>query len=520
MFLDELTFPVTDLDGIGPAAVRSLAGLRVVNVAQLIRHYPIRYEDRATPVPLNRSTAQTPAVTVAEVVAHQSIRWKNGLALKVVIDDGTAAASMLCFGRNFLAKKLPVGSRIRITGPFEQNEFGEIQSGTFVFESFDQTLPAKEFDCILPVYPLGGSLTQGLLRRALRSCLDAYAGNIRNELPAGLMAERNIPSKSSCIRQIHFPDSIDEAKRARNTLIFEELFHLQFTVARRSTSRPVGDEPRCWDHKMPGRLIASLPFELTPDQSAVIEEIRSDLEGPPPMLRLLQGEVGSGKTLVAFLCCLGIIGTRRQAAFMAPTELLARQHADNAVRMLEPLGVRVAFLTGEVTGTARSVLVEALARGEIDLAVGTHALFSSDVAFRDLGLVVIDEQHRFGVEQRRGLAEKGVTPDVLALSATPIPRTLALTAFGDMDVSSIRTMPAGRLTVETHLVRMGNEDKVYDFVRRELAAGHRAYFVYPADRRIGENVAQERRRDVRQAFGGCVVGISRGPGAFEGPRGR
>ena len=197
------------------------------------------------------------------------------------------------------------------------------------------------------------------------------------------------------------------------------------------------------------------------------------------MLRLLQGEVGSGKTLAAFVACLGIIGSGRQAAFMAPTELLARQHAENAAAMLEPLGVRTALVTGEVGGKVRESLMEALSGGEIDLAVGTHALFSSDVRFGSLGLAVIDEQHRFGVAQRRELAEKGESPDILALTATPIPRTLTLTAFGDMEVSSIRTMPAGRRPVETHLARMGNEQKVYDFVRRELKAGRRAYFVYP-----------------------------------------
>ena len=472
MFLGELTFPVGDVEGIGPAAARSLAGLGIVNLAQLLRHYPSRYEDRITPVPLERSSSLTPAMTAAEVISHESVRWKKGFALKVLIDDGTASAAMLCFGRNFLASKLPVGSRIRVTGPFERNRFGEIQSGSFVFEPFDPERPSRDFDCILPVYPLGGSLTQGLLRRALRCSLDAYAGNIRNELPAGFMP------KSHCLEQIHFPDSLDRAQAARDTLIFEELFHLQLTAARRSPVLP-GQSGRSWDSGLPERLIAALPFDLTADQKTVIEEIRRDAESPGAMSRLLQGEVGSGKTLVAFLACLGIIGSGRQAAFMAPTELLARQHADNAAAMLEPLGVRTALFTGEVTGPARDKLTDALARGEIDLTLGTHALFSSDVRFSRLGLAVIDEQHRFGVAQRRQLAEKGESPDILALTATPIPRTLTLTAFGDMEVSSIRSMPAGRRPVETHLARMGNEQKVYDFVRRELQNSRRAYFVYP-----------------------------------------
>ncbi|MCK5250276.1 MAG: ATP-dependent DNA helicase RecG, partial [Spirochaetaceae bacterium] len=251
------------------------------------------------------------------------------------------------------------------------------------------------------------------------------------------------------------------------------------------------------------RLRKVLPFELTPDQNSSLDDIRQDLASGRPMSRLLQGEVGSGKTLIAFMAALGVIAVGRQAAFMAPTELLARQHADNAARLLEPLGVKVAFLTGDVTGSSRSALTTALGAGEVDLAVGTHALFGSDVGFMDLGLVVIDEQHRFGVDQRRSLTEKGRAVDVLALSATPIPRTLALTAFGDMDVSSIRTMPAGRLPVETHLARMGNESKVYDFVRRELGAGNRAYFVYP----LIEESEKSDLKDAENMFARLSAGI-------------
>jgi ATP-dependent DNA helicase RecG len=478
MFLGELTYPVADIEGIGPAAVRNLAALGVVNVSRLLRHYPLRYEDRKHSVPLALSSAQQPAVTLAEVIRHEYIHWKKGQALKVIVSDGSDTASMLCFGRNFLAGKLPPGKRIRLTGPFERNRFGELQSGSFVFE--DEETESREFGSILPVYPLGGSLSQPQLRKAVKSALELYAGGLRNEMPAFLRKELGFPDKKDCIRSIHFPGDMAEARKAREALIYEELFHLQLTVARRGTSRrPEGAESRPWSEELISRLRKKLPFSLTADQESSLADIRKDLASGRPMSRLLQGEVGSGKTLVAFMAALGVIAAGRQAAFMAPTELLARQHADNAAEMLEPLGVRVAFLSGEVTGAGRSALTRALGAGEVDLAVGTHALFSSDVAFRNLGLAIIDEQHRFGVEQRKNLMEKGQNTDVLALSATPIPRTLALTAFGDMDVSSIKTMPEGRLPVETHLARMGNESKVYEFVRRELQAGNRAYFVYP-----------------------------------------
>ncbi len=480
MFLGELTYPVANIEGVGPAAVRNLAALGVVNVAQLLRHYPTRYEDRKNPVPLALSSADKPAMTVATIIRQEYIHWKRGQALKVIVRDDSDVASMLCFGRNFLAGKLTPGRQIRLTGPFERNRHGELQSGSFVFEDFDDESESKDFGLILPVYPLSGTLTQSLLRKAVRSALDSYALGLRNEIPDSLRRKMDFPDKGKCMRDIHFPDENTDADNARRALIFEELFHLQITVARRaSTARPEGHDSRPWSDNLIDKLRKELPFELTPDQDSSLDDIRRDLASGRPMSRLLQGEVGSGKTLVAFMAALGVIAAGRQAAFMAPTELLARQHADNAARLLEPLGVKVAFLTGDVTGSSRSALTTALSAGDVDLAVGTHALFGTDVGFKDLGLAIIDEQHRFGVDQRRSLTEKGKAADVLALSATPIPRTLALTAFGDMDVSSIRTMPAGRLPVETHLARMGNENKVYDFVRRELGAGNRAYFVYP-----------------------------------------
>ena len=229
------------------------------------------------------------------------------------------------------------------------------------------------------------------------------------------------------------------------------------------------------------RLLERLPFRLTPGQTEAAAEINRDMSGPFPMARLLQGDVGSGKTLVAFLACLGAVeaGGRGQAAIMAPTELLARQHAENAARLLEPLGIRICFLTGNIRAAGRKELLKSLAAGEIDMVIGTHALFSQDVAYRNLRLVVVDEQHRFGVTQRSLIMAKGDKPDLLMMSATPIPRTLALTVFGDLDVSVIRDMPPGRKPVKTHLAKLSNEGRVYEFVGKELAAGRQAYFVYP-----------------------------------------
>ncbi|MCG8453940.1 MAG: ATP-dependent DNA helicase RecG [Spirochaetales bacterium] len=470
---------MSNLAGIGPQGVKSLSNLGIVSIARLLRHFPVRYEDRVTAVPLGQSSAHQPAVTEATVLRHENFRWKKGMALKVIVEDGSAVASMLCFGRNFLASKLPPGKTIRLAGPFEHNRFGELQSGAFVFEDAESP-PGDEFDTILPIYHLGGSLTQKQLRKAISNALETYAHSLREELPVSLRHHNAFLSQKDAIWRIHCPASLAQAQEARQTLIYQELFHMQIAVGRQALSlRGAEMSQRPWDQQLHKQLREALPFSLTKDQESALDDIQSDLHRPHPMSRLLQGEVGSGKTLVAFMAALGVIGAGRQAAFMAPTELLARQHADNAAKLLEPLNVKVAFLTGDVGGSQRTALTQALAQGEVDLVIGTHALFASDVTFKDLALVIVDEQHRFGVDQRKALADKGHRPDVLSLTATPIPRTLALTAFGDMDVSSIRTLPAGRLPIETHLARMGNEAKVYDFVRSELKSGNRAYFVYP-----------------------------------------
>jgi ATP-dependent DNA helicase RecG len=248
---------------------------------------------------------------------------------------------------------------------------------------------------------------------------------------------------------------------------------------RRRLPRAAVRTPRRLEAGLRDAALARLPFTLTPDQATVLAEIEADLGAPWPMARLLQGDVGSGKTLVALLSALLVTAGGGQVAFAAPTELLARQHAENAARLVEPIGVRVAFLSGAVAGEPRQLLLTALAAGEIDILFGTHALFSRDVAFRRLGFVVVDEQHKFGVRQRMAMLAKGEAPDLLLMTATPIPRTLALTAFGDLDVSTIRTMPPGRLPVITHLARQANAGKVYRRVREELDRGRQAYFVYP-----------------------------------------
>jgi len=313
---------------------------------------------------------------------------------------------------------------------------------------------------------------------------------LEEELPEPLIEQRHLMHQYEALKELHFPSDLAILKTARRTLAYTELYYLQLTMLRRSEKRKEQRHREQLSQQQPlrqisdksslaGKLIDSLPFSLTVDQLRVLEEIQHDLSQPYPMNRLLQGDVGSGKTMTGFISLLPVIEAGGQAAFMAPTELLAKQHAENAARYLDPLGVTIAYLTGSVTARQRRALLTALASGDVDLVIGTHALFSEDVIFKDLRYVIIDEQQRFGVAQRISLTQKGEAPHQLLMTATPIPRTMALTVFGDLDISTIKTMPPGRKPVITHLASEKSRKRVYNAVEIEFRRGHQAYFIYP-----------------------------------------
>jgi len=406
MFVRELKQPVSRLKGIGDAAVKSLASMDIYSISDLLLHYPFRYEDRCKAVPLVYGRNDAAVNTKAVVTGHEFFGWGSKKALKVYIQDETDSAVLLCFGRSFLKEKLPVGMEINIYGQF-QFKFGELQSSSFDFEAAE-TEDSNLFGKILPVYHLAGSLTQKNLRKAVFQALREYAISINDELNVPLYKKYHLVSKEDALREIHFPQSEEHLQKARSMLIYEEFFHLQLVIGRRSLKQHSFERqstiiPLDFQKKLRDKL----PFELTADQDTVLEEIRSDMESCSAMCRLVQGDVGSGKTLVAFMAAMPVIEQGRQAAFMAPTELLARQHAENGAKLLSDLGIRIAFLTGNINAENRKHLLEELKEGHIDLIVGTHALFTEDVEFKDLALAIVDEQHRFGVKQRVALLSKG-----------------------------------------------------------------------------------------------------------------
>jgi ATP-dependent DNA helicase RecG len=507
-------FQLSSLKGAGPKTTALLVRLDIYDIASLLTHYPRDYEDRTAVTPLADYYTKKNIFTEAAVVRKEWFGYSQQRTLKVYIRDDSAAACLVCFGRSkYLDRLMQPGDKVKIFGHFFA-KYGEIQSSAFELAGDDAV------QSLLPVYPLTEGVTQNTMRRLMQNALDTCAGDVDDEIPAPLIERYCFPHKKDALCCIHFPKTEAEAREARDMLVYEELFKLQFALMKRAAVRKknAAAPARPSPHRLQTQLRERLPFQLTEGQEEAVGEINADIAGGVPMERLLQGDVGSGKTLVSFMAALEVIettgsagviestgtdGAGGAAALMAPTELLARQHAENAAALLEPLGVRVAFLTGNVVSKNRRNLLKALASGEIDLVVGTHALFSDDVVYKNLRLVIIDEQHRFGIEQRQAILRKGAEkPHLLMMSATPIPRTLALTAFGDWDVSIIKGMPHGRLPVETRLARESNAEKVYEAVRKELDKGHQAYFVYPLIEKKEEPVtgASDNRLNEQRLF--------------------
>lgn len=485
MFIGALKGDIKGLTGIGKKTREEYEKLGVRTICDLISMTPRGYEDRSHRICIGHQNDDEGTWTNTFVRAESVNLFGAGRKnVKIIVRDteNNQKAFLMGFNRTFLAKTVFPGCYYHLYANITPY-------GTGLTASQFELKPVREEDLmvvgdmlldqgILPVYGLSGTLTQKTLRRDVKAAL-AVAGHIDDEIPQVIMDKYRLMPLDKAFREIHFPTSEKNLKDARRSLAFREVFYLQLQTKRRP---PVERKRQAIDSKIytaETNFIKSLPFELTADQVKVLDEIRKDMSGPESMNRLLQGDVGSGKTLVAWVSALHAICTGAQVAFMAPTELLARQHAQVADSLFRESGVRVAFLNGEVHGKPRQALLEQLKAGNIDLLIGTHALFSKDVEYRNLRYVIIDEQHRFGVEQRQALLEKGLEPDVLLMTATPIPRTLALTVFGNLNVSTIKTMPKGRLPIITHLVDDSKRDRMYDAVGVEMQRGHQAYFVYP-----------------------------------------
>jgi ATP-dependent DNA helicase RecG len=486
---DPLGTPLAKAPGVSAALAKALEeGFGYRTARDLIEHYPRRYLTRGelTDLAHAKKGAEVTLVGTVRNLAKKMPR-RNLRILEVRVADDSGAWVCTWFNQPWHAQKLTVGTVAAFSGKlaWKAGRLGMANPGYEVLREGDD--PEGFANEVIPVYPATKEISSGRLRRAVGALLDRY-GDVPDFLPEPLRRAHGLPDRAAALEAIHRPADRKEATRARDRLVYDELFVLQVGLALRRRAQEAGQhgQPLQTDGDLTKRLLSSLPFQPTAAQSRVMSEIGADLSGSKPMHRLLQGEVGSGKTLVALWALLCAVQSGMQGAIMAPTEVLADQHGINLRGLLEPLGEggglfggpRVEVLTAGVTGAARQRVLEGVAAGEVDLLVGTHALLSEGVEFRKLGAIVVDEQHRFGVHQRVRLREKGNSPHVLIMTATPIPRTLALTLYGDLDVSTLDELPPGRTPIATHVVADATlRERAYQRVREEVAAGHQAYVV-------------------------------------------
>jgi len=485
-----LATPLQFVKGVGPQRAKLLANLGLHTVEDALYYLPTRHEDRSRLTPLrDLKPDEVTTVTGAIRAVSPPPRGRPRAPLSVLLSDGTGFLTCVWFGQAYLERLFQRGQRLIVhgkaqryrSGPLQMNvkdyEIVEDEAGEAAGDASDETLHTGR---LVPVYGLTRGLTARPMRRLMKSLVDAYVDGLDDPLPDALRTRHRLEPLAGALRAGHFPKTDADYAAARRRLVYDEFLLLQLGLAIRRQRQ--GRQPGLAMNP-PGalarRLLASLPFALTPAQERVWREIRLDMAEPYPMNRLLQGDVGSGKTVVAALAILTAVEAGYQAALMAPTEILAEQHFMTLSGLLEPLEVSVALLTNAVKGKARARVLERAAAGEIGCVIGTHALVQEGVRFRRLGLAVVDEQHRFGVHQRAILRRKGESPDVLVMTATPIPRTLALTLYGDLEVSVIDQLPPGRKPVITRARPSAARGKIYRFLREQVGAGRQVYVVCP-----------------------------------------
>lgn len=477
MNVDLYSLPVTKVSGVKGKKPEELLSLGITSVGELLDYYPFRYEDYTLQdlTQVKDGDKITVQATVAGVPQVQMYgRVKSRMSCKIVVDEMFITA--VWFNRHYLKDKLSAGSEIVLTGKWDQKRLQ-----LTVTEVEFPGRGTSQIGTLQPVYSVAGSITQKWFRQTMKQALLQFSEMIQEVLPAELLRKYDLLPRKQAVSLLHLPGSMEQGRRARRRMVYEELFLFQLKMQAYRALHHERADGVAHPVDLPGvrSFVRSLPFTLTESQKNVLAEILHDLQQSYAMNRLLQGDVGAGKTVVAAASLFAVVKAGYQGALMAPTEILAEQHKRSLDRLFEPYGIQTALLTGSLTGKRRREVLASLQMGLTDIVVGTHALIQEDVFFRNLGLVVTDEQHRFGVQQRSILRRKGLNPDVLTMTATPIPRTLAITAFGDMDISTLRELPKGRKPIKTYAVGHDMLDRVLGFIRREVAAGRQAYVICP-----------------------------------------
>jgi ATP-dependent DNA helicase RecG len=476
-----LSDSVQYLKGVGPARAKTLARLEIKSLRDLIFFFPRRYEDRRKLEPIASAELGKYQTLRGEISAVYLRRTKRGLSIfEITLADKSGKIRLVWFNQPYLVKLFKKGQELIVYGKIEQ--FGHLQINNPEYEILRADKDAwLQMGRIVPIYSLTQSLSQRYLRILIKRALDEYLPLISDYLPAEIKNQRNLWPLKPALRSMHFPFDLAALEKARQRIIFDEMFLLELALGLRKES--LAQEKRQWEYTFSGKLkqtfLENLPFKLTAGQEKVIREIEQDLASEKPMNRLLQGDVGSGKTVVALSAALVAIQSGYQAVIMAPTEILAQQHFLTVQQLISPLNVQTVLLTSSLKPAQRKQTYTKIKDGSAQLIVGTHSLLEKGVDFQRLALAVVDEQHKFGVAQRSALRDKGLKPDVLVMSATPIPRSLALTLYGDLDISLIPDKPSGRVNVKTLWVSEEDRNSLYEFMKEKIFQGNQAYVVYP-----------------------------------------
>ena len=483
-----LDSPITTISGIREGYAKRLARLGVYTIRDLLYLFPRRYDDYSALKPINR-LEYGEEVTVIGTIWNTKVRQTRGggVVVNTIVADASGTIQATWFNQPYLADKFKPGRQIVLSGKVDEY-LGRLTFRSPEWEPLDQELIHTAR--LVPVYPLTKGISARWLRHIMKRTVDYWSKRLPDHLPASLRERTDLLDLETAIVQIHFPDDWENQKRARRRLVFDEFFLIQMGVLRqRHTWRSQTGRALAIDLELVQEFVQSLPFTLTGAQQRALNEILADMQQPQPMSRLLQGDVGSGKTVVATAAMLSAVGSGTQAVLMAPTEILAEQHFKTISSLLEKYGrgdtallrrpLRIRLLTGSTPAAEKQAIYEEISNGTADIVIGTHALIQEGVEFRELGLAIVDEQHRFGVTQRGTLRSKGYNPHALVMSATPIPRTLALTIYGDLDISVIDELPPGRQEIKTRWMLPPERERAYTFLRSQIEQGRQAFIICP-----------------------------------------
>lgn len=462
---------------VGPNRVKLLNKLNIYTLKDLITYFPRDYEDRSKPKNLCECVDGEEVLIEAMATGRINEMHKGKMTIsRLVVKDQTGTCFITWFNQGYLRDKFQAGRMYRFFGKIS-NRNGRLEMNSPVYDEIDKS---KNTGRIIPIYPLTYELKQNTLRKIMENGLAEAEGLLPETLPEYIMKENNLWDINNTIERIHFPVELSDFNKARERLVFEELLTMQLALLKLKNNYEKNTNGIQFNKNVKmSDVINELPFKLTKAQLRVLDEIDTDMESNKSMNRLLQGDVGSGKTVVAMIAAYKSVKSGYQAAIMAPTAILASQHLEGFKGILDKFGIRCELLISSITKKKKEEILHKLQEGEIDILIGTHAILEENVVFKKLGLVVTDEQHRFGVKQRGKIAAKGERPDIIAMSATPIPRTLALILYGDLDISIIDELPPNRKKIETYAVRKNMEERVNAFIKKQINEGRQAYIVCP-----------------------------------------